>query len=78
MNRPIISIRDLVREALETGYLSVEAEEQLRQCLTQKYDLEDFHAFVRLQQAAMQGKVRQESRELLERQSQSHPQSVPC
>ncbi|MGC9503782.1 hypothetical protein [Baaleninema sp.] len=78
MNRPTISIRDLVREALKTGYLSVEAEEQLRQRLAQKYDLEDFQAFVELQRAAMQGRVRQESRELLERQTESQPQSVPC
>jgi len=68
-----ISIRQLVEEILETGYLSIEVEEQLRQRLTQKYDLDDFNAFLQLQQAAMQGKIRQESRELLKRQSSS-----PC
>ncbi|MBO9999840.1 MAG: hypothetical protein J7641_12705 [Cyanobacteria bacterium SID2] len=68
-----MSIRQLVEEILETGYLSIEVEEQLRQRLTQKYDLDDFNAFLQLQQAAMQGKIRQESRELLKRQSSS-----PC
>ncbi len=73
MKQHPISIRQLVEEILETGYLSIEVEEQLRQRLTQKYDLDDFNAFLQLQQAAMQGKIRQESRELLKRQSSS-----PC
>lgn len=58
-------IRDLVTTALTTGYLTVEAEEQLRQLLQKtKYGIEDVNAFMRLQQAAMAGLVRQESREL--------------
>ncbi|NJN08602.1 MAG: hypothetical protein HC836_38070 [Richelia sp. RM2_1_2] len=56
-------IRDVVQQALVTGYLSVEAENQLRQLLTTQYDCEDFNAFVVLQEAAMNGKVKQESRE---------------
>ncbi len=56
-------IRDVVKEALATGYLTVEAENQLRQLLTTRYDLEDFNAFMTLQEAAMTGKVKQESRE---------------
>ncbi|MBF2017161.1 MAG: hypothetical protein IGS23_18560 [Rivularia sp. T60_A2020_040] len=56
-------IRDVVQQALATGYLSVEAENQLRQLLTAQYDCEDFNAFVVLQEAAMNGKVKQESRE---------------
>lgn len=56
-------IRDVVQKALATGYLTVEAEEQLRQLLTTRYDLEDFNAFMTLQEAAMTGKVKQESRE---------------
>ncbi len=59
MNR----IRDVVQKALATGYLTVEAENQLRQLLTTRYDLEDFNAFMTLQEAAMTGKVKQESRE---------------
>jgi hypothetical protein len=61
----MVLIRDIVQQALMTGYLSVEAEEQLRQLLRAKYDLEDLNAFMTLQQAAMAGCVRQESRELI-------------
>jgi hypothetical protein len=59
MNR----IRDIVQKALATSYLTVEAENQLRQLLTTQYDLEDFNAFMILQEAAMTGNVKQESRE---------------
>ena len=58
-------IREIVRQALNTGYLTLEAEEKLRAMLKNKYDLEDLEAFIDLQQAAMLGMVRQESRELL-------------
>lgn len=58
-------IRDVVRQALETGYLTVEAEDILRQLLKKKYCQEDFEAFMALQQAAMLGRVRQQSRELI-------------
>lgn len=58
-------IRDVVRQALETGYLTVEAEDILRQLLKKKYGQEDFEAFMTLQQAAMLGRVRQQSRELI-------------
>lgn len=56
-------IRDLAQQALKTGYLTLEAEEQLRRLLSTRYGLEDFNAFMILQEAAMHGKVRQESRE---------------
>jgi len=55
-------IRDVVQKALSTGYLTVEAENQLRHLLKTRYDLEDFKAFMSLQEAAMMGKVKQESR----------------
>lgn len=58
-------IRDIVQQALTTGYLTLEAENQLRHLLSTKYDWEDFRAFIRLQQEAMEGRVKQESRELL-------------
>lgn len=58
-------IRDVVQEALATGYLTVEAENQLRQLLTIPYELEDLNAFMTLQEAAMTGQVKQESRLLL-------------
>ncbi|MDP5339625.1 MAG: hypothetical protein NWQ28_13760 [Nodularia sp. (in: cyanobacteria)] len=56
-------IRDVVEKALATSYLTVEAENQLRHLLTTQYDLEDFNAFMALQEAAMNGKVKQESRQ---------------
>lgn len=56
-------IRDVVQKALASGYLTVEAENQLRRLLTTRYDLEDLNAFMTLQEAAMNGNVKQESRE---------------
>jgi flagellar biosynthesis protein FliP len=61
----MILIRDVVQKALSTGYLTIEAEEQLRQMLAKKYEREDLNAFMSLQQAAMAGIVKQQSRELL-------------
>ncbi|MCU0549891.1 MAG: hypothetical protein MUC48_11140 [Leptolyngbya sp. Prado105] len=55
-------IREVVQQALSTGLLSIEAENQLRLLLSSKYDREDFHAFMMLQNAAMSGSVKQESR----------------
>lgn len=60
----MVLIRDVVQQALSTGFLTVEAESQLRRLLRTKYDLEDLNAFMTLQQAAMNGHVKQESREL--------------
>lgn len=58
-------IREVVKQAIETGYLTLKAEENLRTMLKNKYELEDFEAFIQLQQATMIGTVKQESRELL-------------
>ena len=59
----MILIREIVHQALTTGYLTLEAEEQLRQLLQTKYSSEDLKAFMKLQLAAMAGLVKQESRE---------------
>nr|WP_307731546.1 hypothetical protein [Microseira wollei] len=61
----MILIREVVQQVLNTGYLSIEAENQLRRLLSSKYDTEDLNAFLSLQQAASEGRVKQESRELL-------------
>jgi hypothetical protein len=58
-------IREVVQQALVTGILTIEAENQLRQLLSKKYDQEDFRAFMTLQSAAMSGSVKQESRSLM-------------
>ena len=55
-------IREVVQQALITGFLTIEAEDQLRQLLSAKYDQEDLRAFMTLQTAAMSGSVKQESR----------------
>ena len=60
----MVLIRELVQQALATGYLTVAAEEQLRQLLTTHYAQEDLDAFITLQLAAMSGQVKQEAREL--------------
>jgi hypothetical protein len=57
-------IRDLVTQTLKTGFLSIEAEDKLRQLLLKGYETEDLVAFIKLQQAAMNGLVVQESREI--------------
>lgn len=57
-------IRDVVQNAISTGYLSLDAENQLRELLkTTGYNAEDITAFAGLQLAAMSGQVKQESRE---------------
>lgn len=68
----MVSIREIVQEALEMGYLSLQAEEQLRQMLASQYDLEDLSAFMLLQHAAMSGRVRQESRQWIAPNNKSH------
>ncbi len=55
-------ISDVVRQALDRGFLDLEAENVLRQLLAHKYSQEDWQAFMRLQHAAMTGQVQQESR----------------
>jgi hypothetical protein len=55
-------IREVVQTALTTGLLTIAAENQLRQLLASRYDREDFHAFMQLQDAAQSGSVKQESR----------------
>jgi hypothetical protein len=55
-------IRDVVQQAFNTGWLTVEAEDQLRTLLSRKYEQDDLRAFMSLQTAAMTGMVQQESR----------------
>ncbi|MDY6782007.1 MAG: hypothetical protein SW833_05550 [Cyanobacteriota bacterium] len=60
----MMSICEIVRQALETNYLSVEAEEHLRRLLRGKYGREELQAFMLLQRSVMNSRVQQESREL--------------
>lgn len=59
------TIREIVYQVLQSGYLTVDTEEQLRKMFAARYDLDDIEALTRLQQAAMSGLVRQQSRELV-------------
>lgn len=59
----MVLIREVVQQALKTGYLTVEAEDELRHLLASKYDLEDLNAFMLLQHAVISGRVKQLSRE---------------
>jgi hypothetical protein len=59
----MVLIRDVVKQVLGTGYLTVAEENQLRSLLRTKYDEEDFNAFMTLQEAAMNGLIKQESRQ---------------
>lgn len=59
------TIREIVYQVLEAGYLTLEAEEKMRQLFAHRYDLDDIEALTRLQQAAMSGLVKQQSRELV-------------
>ncbi len=62
----MVLIRDVVKEVLTTGYLTLADENQLRKLLRTKYDKEDLNAFMSLQEAAMNGLVKQEARLRLE------------
>lgn len=55
-------IREVVKQAIDAGYLSWEAENEMQHNFSSsKCDLEDLNAFMSLQLAAMAGHVRQES-----------------
>ena len=58
----MVQIREVVKQAIAAGYLSLEAEHEMQQIFSSaKCDLEDLNAFMSLQLAAMAGRVRQES-----------------
>jgi hypothetical protein len=57
-------ISQVVQQAFSRGYLTVEAEEQLRRLLKATSNFEELKAFFALQEAVMEGRVKQQSREL--------------
>lgn len=60
-------IREVVQQAIAAGYLSLEAENQMRQFFASaKCDLEDLNAFMSLQLAAMAGRVKREALESID------------
>jgi hypothetical protein len=67
------AIRAVVAIALQTGWLSLEAENRLRRLMARPYAQEDFRAIVVLQRAAMEQRVIQESRQRLMLQMRQPP-----
>ena len=61
----MLTICEIVLQVLQSGYLTVEAEQQLQQLFATQYDMADIEALTRLQQAARYGLVKQQSRELV-------------
>ena len=59
-----VLLETIVQQALMTGYLTIEAENELRRLLQCKLSADELKAFWTLQNAAMMGCVKQESREL--------------
>lgn len=58
------SISAIVQQAISTGHLSRQAEDQLRELLHQtKYGAEELWAFTSLQAAMMSGSITQQSRQ---------------
>ncbi|MFN6514643.1 MAG: hypothetical protein RMY29_009090 [Nostoc sp. CreGUA01] len=55
-------IKQIVEEALATGYLSIVAEEEMRSLIQSDYDSEDLDAWILLQRSVVSGDVKQESR----------------
>lgn len=51
-------INKIAHQALTTGYLTLEAENQLRLLLRTQYDSDDLTAFMKLQTAAADGMIR--------------------
>lgn len=69
-------IREIVQQALNTGYLSVASEEQLRQLLRTDFDEEEFQALVKLRTALYSGAVKQESQVLHEPQARKKQRRI--
>ncbi len=60
-------IRDVVKQAIAAGYLSLEAENQIQQIFSSaQCELEDLNAVMSLQLAAMAGRVKQQSLESID------------
>ncbi len=59
------TIREIVFQVLQSGYLTIETEERLRQMFIVRYDLADIEALTRLQQAVTVGLVKQQSKEIV-------------
>ncbi|GCL37879.1 hypothetical protein SR1949_29910 [Sphaerospermopsis reniformis] len=57
----MITIKEIVQQALTTGYLSATAKHQIHKLLQTNYDSEDLDALIILQRSIVAGAVNQES-----------------
>ena len=55
-------MKEIVQQALNTGYLSIAAQNQIRLLLQSDYDSDDLDAYIILQRAVVAGDVKQEPR----------------
>ncbi|BAY27882.1 hypothetical protein NIES2100_77090 [Calothrix sp. NIES-2100] len=55
-------MKEIVQQALNTGYLSIAAQNQIRLLLQSEYDSEDLDAYIILQRAVVAGDVKPEQR----------------
>lgn len=60
--KTMILIKEIVKQALTTGYLSAKSQDQIRNLLQTNYDSEDIDALIILQRSIASGKVQQELR----------------
>ncbi|MBW4560639.1 MAG: hypothetical protein KME32_05675 [Mojavia pulchra JT2-VF2] len=58
----MVFIKEIVQQALTTGYLSLAAQNQIQVLLQGDYDSEDLDAYIILQRAVVAGDVKQEAR----------------
>ncbi|WP_414564220.1 MULTISPECIES: hypothetical protein [unclassified Anabaena] len=57
----MVSIKEIVQQALTSGSFSVVAQDQIEMLLQDSYDSDDLDAFIILQRAVVAGHVKQES-----------------
>jgi hypothetical protein len=55
-------MKEIIQQALNTGYLSLAAQNQIRLLLQSDYDSEDLDAYIMLQRAVVAGDVKREPR----------------
>jgi hypothetical protein len=60
----MLTMHALIQQTIESGYLTLAVEEQLRRLSQHQRNREDICALMRLQRAVMEGEVKQESRQL--------------
>lgn len=72
------TIQEITQQAIARRFLSLDAENQLRQILSTHCHPQELRAFYQLQAAVMEGQVKQEAREyLLQQQMMECAETTP-